>query len=153
MSRPIDMKNYEQLFHKISPLLKPSGLMFIHIFVSRVHPIHFVVQSDLDWMTKYFFQGGTLPSEDSLLYFQNDFVLKNKWNVNGNHYSLTLEAWLQNMDKEIVTVRKLFNEYYGKEQTNQWIARWRTFFIACSEFFGLDGGGTFYVSHYLFEKR
>jgi cyclopropane-fatty-acyl-phospholipid synthase len=147
------MKNYEVLLEKISPLLKPNGLMFIHIFVSRVFPRHYVVESDTDWMTKYFFEGGTLPSEDTLLYFQNDFALKNKWNVNGKHYSLTLEAWLQNMDREIVTVRKLFNEYYGEDNAVKWIARWRTFFIACSEFFGLDGGGTFYVSHYLFEKR
>ena len=66
------------------------------------------------------------------------FALKNKWNVNGKHYSLTLEAWLQNMDREIVTVRKLFNEYYGEDNAVKWIARWRTFFIACSEFLSLS---------------
>ena len=57
------------------------------------------------------------------------------------------------MDREIVTVRKLFNEYYGEDNAVKWIARWRTFFIACSEFFNFEGGEKYYVSHYLFKRR
>ena len=137
---------------KLSTLLKPNGYMFVHIFVSRLLPSHYVVESEKDWMTKYFFEGGTLPSDDLLLYFQEDFVLKDKWWVNGIHYSLTLEAWLQRMDMNSKEVKKLFEQYYPGNATT-WIARWRTFFISCSEFFSYNGGADYYVRHYLFQKR
>ena len=146
------MKNYKNLMKKLSTLLKPNGYMFVHIFVSRLLPSHYVVESEKDWMTKYFFEGGTLPSDDLLLYFQEDFVLKDKWWVNGIHYSLTLEAWLQRMDMNSKEVKKLFEQYYPGNATT-WIARWRTFFISCSEFFSYNGGADYYVSHYLFQKR
>lgn len=148
------MKNYGRLLKKISVLLKPEGYLFVHIFVSQLLPSHYVVEDESDWMTKYFFEGGTLPSDDLLLYFQDDFSIQDKWSVNGRHYSLTLEAWLQKMDSNKSAVRDLFNEYYGKgSNAVAWMARWRTFFIACSEFFNFEGGEKYYVSHYLFKRR
>ena len=148
------MKNYGRLLKKLSVLLKPEGYLFVHIFVSQLLPTHYVVKDESDWMTKYFFEGGTLPSDDLLLYFQDDFSLQDKWAVNGRHYSLTLEAWLQNMDANSSAVKTLFEEYYGKgSNAYAWMARWRTFFIACSEFFNFEGGEKYYVSHYLFKRR
>ena len=42
---------------------------------------------------------------------------------------------------------------YGKDRAEQWFRRWRIFFMACAELFGLEEGREWYVAHYLFERR
>lgn len=149
------MKNYEKLLGKISNnFLKPKGLLFVHIFVAKSHPYHFVTSGNAaDWMAEHFFSGGTMPSDDLLLHFQRDLHLVDRWRVDGRHYSLTLEAWLQQMDKNENEVRAVLAEIYGEDQVVKWTARWRAFFFVCSELFKYDEGKEWYVSHYLFENR
>eukprot|EP00954_Amorphochlora_amoebiformis_P020253 1338066-Amorphochlora_amoeboformis.AAC.2 len=65
-------------------------------------------------MSRYFFTGGTMASAQTLLYFQRDLKLDKHWLVNGKHYQLTSEAWLQNMDTHKEEVLALFEEYYGE---------------------------------------
>ncbi|KXZ45644.1 hypothetical protein GPECTOR_52g44 [Gonium pectorale] len=149
------MKNYKSLLKKVSSWMRPGGKLFVHIFVHRCTPYHFEVQSEEDWMSKYFFTGGTMPSLDLLLYFQDDLAVRNHWYVNGQHYSKTLEAWLVRHDrhrKEVLSI--LEGAYKGsKEPASVWFHRWRIFYMACSELFNYDGGEEWGVGHYLFEKR
>jgi cyclopropane fatty-acyl-phospholipid synthase-like methyltransferase len=58
------------------------------------------VKGEDDWMAKYFFTGGTMPSADLLHHFQDDLALQQQWAVNGTHYSRTLEDWLQRQDRQ-----------------------------------------------------
>jgi cyclopropane-fatty-acyl-phospholipid synthase len=147
------MKNYEVLLERVSSWLKPGGQLFVHIFVHKNFPYHFVGDNEADWMAKYFFTGGTMPSDDLLLYFQKNLQLENHWIVNGKHYQQTSEDWLKLVDKETKRIRKLFAATYGTKNETLWLVRWRLFYLACAECFGYAQGREWFVSHYLFSKQ
>jgi len=146
------MRNYDLLLKKVAGFLKPGGLLFVHIFVHREFCYPFEVRDETDWMSKYFFAGGIMPSQDLLLFFQKDLRIESQWHVDGTHYQQTSEHWLENMDRHRERIAELFAETYGADQALTWIVRWRLFFIAVAEFFGTDRGREWFVSHYLFRK-
>lgn len=94
-----------------------------------------------------------MPSRDLFHFFNQELRLSYQWAVNGNHYSKTLEAWLDKMDAQEDVVMPILEEREGPRQSKKWWAYWRIFFMACSEFFSLNGGNEYYVAHYLFEKN
>lgn len=147
------MKNYENLLARISTWLKPGGHLLVHIFTHREVAYHFVADGEKDWMARYFFSGGIMPSDDLLLYFQRDIQLMDHWVVNGRHYQQTANHWLENMDRQRTVIRPLLAAAYGANQEQRWWVYWRLFFMACAELWGLDGGNQWHVSHYLFEKH
>jgi cyclopropane-fatty-acyl-phospholipid synthase len=125
----------------------------VHIFTHREYAYPFVARDASDWMARYFFTGGIMPSDDLLLYFQKDVELVEHWTVNGRHYQQTAEHWLQNMDSHKEEIREIFAQTYGKEEVTKWWVYWRLFYLACAELWGFRGGNEWLVSHYLFRPR
>jgi cyclopropane-fatty-acyl-phospholipid synthase len=147
------MKNYERLLKRIASLLEPEGKLFVHLFSNRQFVREFDAEDPKDWMAQTFFSGGTMPSDDLLLYFQGDLKLIDHWRVDGWHYEKTLNAWLAKLDSNKGDVRRVIAQTYGAENETRWLANWRLFFLACSEVWGTHNGREYLVSHYLFERR
>merc|ERR1712232_1465822 len=115
------MKNYSHLLKKVHAFLKPNGKLFLHIFTHKSYTYHF---DDQGWMSQHFFTGGTMPSNDLMLYFSHHDKLFN-----------------------------VFKNTYGEGNEQEWYWKWRCFFMACAELWGYDQGQEWVVSHYLLERR
>lgn len=147
------MRNYRELFRRISRWLKPDGLFFMHIFCHRSAPYEFADRDATDWMSRHFFSGGIMPSDDLPLAFLHELDLRERWTWNGRHYQKTAEAWLENMDRNKESVMQILRGTYGAGEAYRWWVRWRVFFMACAELFGHGEGTEWHVNHYLFEPR
>ncbi|HVW16072.1 MAG TPA: cyclopropane-fatty-acyl-phospholipid synthase family protein [Mucilaginibacter sp.] len=146
------MRNWQLLIQKVASFLKQNGKVFIHIFTHREYAYLFEVKDETDWMSKYFFTGGMMPSDDLLFYFNDHLAVEKHWHVSGSHYGKTSEAWLKNMDAHGAEIMPLFEETYGKDQALKWWVYWRIFFMACAELWNYNGGDEWIVSHYLLYK-
>ncbi|MEO6788293.1 MAG: cyclopropane-fatty-acyl-phospholipid synthase family protein [Chthoniobacteraceae bacterium] len=147
------MKNYQLLLAKVARWLAPGGKLFVHIFTHRRYAYHYENKGPDDWMTRYFFAGGQMPSDDLLLYFQDDLRIEQHWCASGTHYEKTAEAWLQNMDANHAEIWPLFEQAYGADKAKRWWTYWRIFFLACAELWGYRHGNEWHVSHYRFHRQ
>jgi cyclopropane-fatty-acyl-phospholipid synthase len=145
------MRNYRELFRRVSTWLEPGGKFFMHIFCHRSAPYAFEDNGPSDWMSRYFFSGGIMPCDDLPLRFQEHLKFSNLWRWSGKHYERTANAWLKNMDRRRELIWPILERTYGGDEALRWWIRWRLFFIACAELFGYEHGQQWWVSHYLFE--
>lgn len=147
------MRNWREMLRRVRSWLNPDGRFFMHVFAHRSTPYLFVERDASDWMSRHFFAGGMMPSDNLALHFQDHLRLKKHWRWDGTHYERTANAWLANLDAQRDTLLPVLEQTYGREYATQWTMRWRIFFMSCAELFGYDHGQRWWVSHYLFEPR
>lgn len=146
------MKNYQLLLARIASLLNPGGKLFVHHFSHREFLYEFNAQDPTDFMARRYFAGGTMPSDDMLLHFQDDLRVRDHWRVRGTHYARTLHAWLDNLYARRAEIKSIFAERYSKETVDTAFTHWRLFFLICEETFALNDGEDYLVTHMLLEK-
>ncbi len=147
------VRNYAVLMNRISRWLRPDGKLFVHIFCHRRFAYPFETEGADNWMGRYFFTGGIMPSDDLLLHFQDDLQLDTRWTVEGTHYARTARAWLDRMTQNRPSIDPVLSSVYGQENVTVWRNRWRLFFMACEELFGYENGREWWVGHYRFRRR
>ncbi|MEZ5649768.1 MAG: cyclopropane-fatty-acyl-phospholipid synthase family protein [Burkholderiaceae bacterium] len=147
------LRNWPRMFERLAGWLRPDGRFFMHVFVHRDTPYAFEERDETDWMTRFFFAGGMMPSDDLALRFQDDLRLLERWRWDGTHYARTAEAWLANMSTHRAELWPILEQTYGADRAGLWWMRWRLFFMACAELFGHSNGQQWWVSHYLFGPR
>jgi cyclopropane-fatty-acyl-phospholipid synthase len=146
------MRNWRKLFARVCEWLVPGGRFFMHVFCHRSTPYAFVDAGPADWMSRHFFSGGMMPSDELALRFQDCLRVLQRWRWDGRHYEKTANAWLANLDACRTQLLPVLATTYGDANAAQWLQRWRIFFMACAELFGYRDGQEWWVSHYLFER-
>jgi cyclopropane-fatty-acyl-phospholipid synthase len=147
------LRNYDLLFERIAGWLNPGGKLFVHHFCHRELAYPFETEGAANWMGRHFFTGGIMPSERLLAGFDRSLVETAHWKWNGTHYQRTADAWLERLDAQRDELLPILRTTYGAADGERWFHRWRVFFLAVAELFGYGGGGEWFVSHSLFERR
>jgi cyclopropane-fatty-acyl-phospholipid synthase len=146
------MRNYDILLERISSWLKTDGKLFVHIFCHREIAYPFEVKGKSDWMSQYFFTGGIMPAFDTFRQFDRHLRIEADWKVSGQHYEKTSNHWLAAQDQNKAAIMETFKQCYGADQATIWFQRWRMFYMACAELFGMQEGKEWLVGHYRFSK-
>lgn len=147
------LRNWELAFARVARWLRPGGLFLMHVFVHAGAPYAFEPRDASDWMSRHFFSGGMMPSDDLALLCQGELRLDQRWRWDGRHYQKTARAWLHNLDARRAELYPVLAETYGAIEAPRWWARWRLFFLSVDELFGYARGQRWWVSHYRFAAR
>jgi cyclopropane-fatty-acyl-phospholipid synthase len=141
------MANWHALLARAHGWLAQDGRVFLHVFTHRNAPYRFDHGDSSDWIAKYFFTGGLMPSHGLIGNFADLFVVEEEWRWCGRHYERTALDWLDNFDRNRKEVDAVLASTYGSE-AGIWRRRWRLFFLAVAGLFGHAGGTVWGVSHY-----
>jgi cyclopropane-fatty-acyl-phospholipid synthase len=139
------VRNWKELLRRISGRLKPDGKAFVHHYSHRSLAYRF----DATWAAERFFAGGTMPSHDLMLRFQEHLVVEDRWAVSGTHYAKTLRAWLERLDANSAQALEALERHAGRREARRQLAAWRLFMLSAAEIWGSDDGDQWLVSHYL----
>jgi cyclopropane-fatty-acyl-phospholipid synthase len=141
------MSNWRTLLERVNGWLDKDGRVFIHIFTHRSTPYRFDHNDDADWIGRYFFTGGIMPSHGLMARFPDLFEVEQTWVWNGRNYERTALDWLANFDRNHVEIAHILKGVYGTG-AGVWFKRWRLFFLATAGLFGARRGEEWTVSHY-----
>ena len=141
------MRNYRELLSRIRGWLRADGRLFVHVFCHKKFAYPYESEGSDNWMGRYFFTGGIMPSFNIFSHFEDDLAVEVDWTVDGTHYGRTARAWRENIERRENEVVAVLRGAYGDE-AKRWFQRWRLFFLACEELFNFRDGSEWIVGHF-----
>jgi cyclopropane-fatty-acyl-phospholipid synthase len=146
------MTNWRELLGRVRGWLQPEGRLFLHVFTHIGTPYRFDHEHGADWIAKYFFTGGIMPSQALIRQFDDIFQVEAEQRWSGTHYERTALHWLKNFDANRAVIGALLRETYGAD-AEIWRRRWRLFFLAVAGLFGHANGDVWGVGQYRLKPR
>ena len=119
MLEHVGLPHYGDYFGKVAELLSPDGIALIHTIGLTRPPM-----AQSEWITKYIFPGGYVPSLSELA---GPIERSGLWNADTEvlrlHYAYTLRHWLQRFDARLDEVKKMNDARF--------IRMWRYYLTVC----------------------
>lgn len=129
MIEAVGHKYFKSYFSKINELLKPTGVLGLQAIVIPDNR-YAAYRKSADWIRKYIFPGGLLPSVAKINSSVNQTGNLNLYSLKemGLSYSRTLKFWHENMQKNLEDIKKL-----GFDET--FIRKWEYYLCSCEAAF------------------
>jgi len=118
MMEHVGRANIPDFMAAADSLLKDGGVFLLHTITKQTET------ETNAWIEKYIFPGGYIPSVRELVSElpEHDFYIKDMESLR-LHYAKTLECWADNFEKNLDTIRKMFDEPF--------IRMWRAYLNSC----------------------
>ncbi|MEA3274746.1 MAG: class I SAM-dependent methyltransferase [Pseudomonadota bacterium] len=137
------IKNVEAFFHLVAELLKPEGVTFHHLIVSR--DLIRRLQEPQQTLIGHYFPGGRVRPFYALQNAFGPFRLEDSWFINGMNYWRTLDAWHAGFWRNLGAVYPAFIDQDG-------VKYWNDFFVLCKAMFRPESGAAYGNGQYRFVK-
>lgn len=136
MAEHVGRKNIPGYIKDISELLEDEGVCLLHCITAQVEG------EANEWIKRYIFPGGYIPSLRELVYNmgENNLHLIDAESLR-LHYSKTLECWAKNFEDNLDKVRDMKDEKF--------IRMWRLYLNSCAASFHY---GVIDIHQFLFTK-
>jgi len=145
------LRNHAEMLRRVRQWLSPQGKLFLHVFSHCRFAYRFESNGRRDWMARHFFTGGMMPTPDLWRHYGHDMHVTRAWQIGGEHYARTCEAWLARLDAHRVAAVASLQQCERLDGPLVQLQRWRIFLMACAELFRYDQGRQWFVSHLLLE--
>lgn len=129
MFEAVGKEYFDTFFKKCESLLKPSGVMVMQV-ITMPDQRYEAYSKGTDFIQKYIFPGGHLPSVGKMLDTTSRHTRLNLLHMEEftEHYAKTLNVWHQNFTDQIEEIKALgFDEYF--------IRMWRMYLSYCEAAF------------------
>ncbi len=122
MFEHVGPKNYDTYFATVHRLLADRGLFLLHSIGN-----HRTAEGNDEWMDKYIFPNGKLPSAQTLTAALEPYFLIEDWHAFGQDYDRTLMAWWDNFDRAWPDLHHAEGERFYR--------MWKYYLHLCAGFF------------------
>ncbi len=134
--------NIDQVFKKISQVIKPGGKCLSHYIVSKDTIPQFLDASDT--LIGNYFPGGHIWPITEAARHNTHLTFVDHWFINGKNYVRTLDDWHKRFWQGI-------DDLYPAVISLEEVDYWNKYFVLCKSTFAPMNGTKYGVGHFLYE--